>query len=61
VDGANALEVGEPDGGGKDARELLEGVDEPELQVVGDVACAGFPFDQRFPRVEVDGAPDVRS
>src|SRR5690606_30046486 len=51
VDGAYALEVGEPDGGGKDARELLHGVDEPQLEVVGDVAWSGFPFDQRCPPV----------
>jgi hypothetical protein len=57
VDGANAFEVGEPNGGGKDARELLDRVDEPELQVVSDVARAGFFVDQRSPKADVDVVP----
>jgi hypothetical protein len=55
VERAQPFEVGEPDGGGKDARELLDGVNEPELQVVGDVGRAGVVVDQRTLRGRVAG------
>ncbi|MGH7507509.1 MAG: hypothetical protein ACRELX_17785 [Longimicrobiales bacterium] len=59
VEGANAPQVSEPDGGGEYSRELFDRVDQPQLEVVGDVACAGVVVDQRSSFAEMDVGADT--